>query len=335
MGKYDNEMLQQICDNVDLLEYISQTLELKKQGDHYFGHCPQHIDKTPSLAVTPKENFFHCFSCGRSGRIIDYMTEYEGLSFDDAVEKAAKLADIDLSTMCQSQTFSFLKRVRNMMTKPTIPYEHPIIPEAEYEKYSIEPVTEWLNEGIEQSVINRFNIRIDNDCNRIVYPVRDIHGTLINIKARTRYPNYKELRLPKYINYYKVGCMDYFQSLDLTLPFVKEKNEIILFESIKSTMKAYGWGYRNCVSAEKHTLTPEQISLLVKLKVNVVFAYDSDVDYRDQKVKENIDRLKRITNVFLIEDRQKLLGGPDAKNSPADCGRDIWEELYSAKRKVV
>lgn len=53
----------------------------------------------------------------------------------------------------------------------------------------------------------------------------------------------------------------------------------IIFESVKSVMKAYGWGYKNCVSAEKHTLTPEQIDLLIKLRVNVVLAYDSDVNY--------------------------------------------------------
>ena len=54
-------------------------------------------------------------------------------------------------------------------------------------------------------------------------------------------------------------------------------------------MKAYGWGFKNCVSAEKHTLTDEQIKLLVKLRVNVVFAYDSDVDYRKGATRDDID----------------------------------------------
>ena len=100
-------------------------------------------------------------------------------------------------------------------------------------------------------------------------------------------------------------------------------------------MKAYDWGYKNCVSAEKHTLTDEQISLLIKLHVDIVFAFDSDVDYRSQDVKSGIDKLKRITNVFIIRDNQKLLGGVEAKNSPADCGREIWEKLYAAKKKML
>ena len=45
--------------------------------------------------------------------------------------------------------------------------------------------------------------------------------------------------------------------------------------------------------------------------------------------------LKMYTNVYVIEDRSGLLGGAEAKNSPADCGEDIFNELYESKRKVV
>lgn len=100
-------------------------------------------------------------------------------------------------------------------------------------------------------------------------------------------------------------------------------------------MKAYGWGYRNSVSAEKHTLTPEQIKLLLSLKVDIVLAYDSDVDYFHGATYENIEVLRRLTNVYIITDKYKLLGGSKAKNSPVDCGLDVWEELYYDKRKVV
>lgn len=340
MKKYDDDMLRQINDDADLLEYVGQTVELTKKGDDYFGHCPLHIDKTPSFSITPSKNRYYCFSCGRAGGIIGYLIDFEGMQFDDAVEKAARLANMDLSKMCQSQTISFLKRVRNSCSKSIEKYEHPILNQSEYDKYSNDPATEWLEEGIEQWVMDLFGIRIDHSHNRIIYPVCDIDGNLINIKARTRYPNYKELRLPKYINYFTVGCMDYFQGLNITLPYIKESNEVIIFESIKSVMKAYGWGYKNCVSAEKHTLTPEQIELLVKLKVDIVFAYDSDVSYRShvgsgQEVQRNIEKLKRMTNVYIVDDRRGLLGGEDAKNAPVDCGKEIWEELYSSKRKVV
>ena len=333
---YDDEMLQQINENVDLLEYASQHMDLERHGKDYFAHCPLHVDITPSFSINPEKNLYYCFSCGRAGGIISFLMDFENMRFDDAVQKAASLAGLDLSKMCQSETLIFLRKIRNLLKRQAIaPYEHEILPESEWESYSLEPVHEWLEEGITQEVMDIFGVRVDPWRNRIVYPVRDIHGRLINIKGRTRYPDYKALKMPKYINYRPVGVMDYFQGLDITLPHVRQAGEIIIFESIKSVMKAYSWGYKNCASAEKHNLTPEQVQLLVKLRVNVVFAYDSDVNYWKSETREDINRLKRITNVFYIEDRNKLLGGADAKNAPVDLGRDIWEELYESKRKVV
>ena len=334
--EYDDDMLREINDNADLLAYAQQTMELEQRGNDYFAHCPLHQDKTPSLSFTPAKNSYYCFSCGRSGGMIGFLIDFEGLDFDSAVEKASVLANVDMSKMCQSRTISMLKRWRTALMPKIEVAKHEIIPKKELEKFSkTEKATEWISEGIKPDVLDLFGIRIDTYGNRIVYPVYDIDGNLINIKGRTRYANYKALKLAKYMNYYKVGTMDYFQGLEITLPYIKEKNEIIIFESIKSVMKAYGWGYKNCASAEKHTLTPEQISLLAKLKVDVVLAYDSDIDYKQGEVWEDIERLRRITNVYIIQDKDGLLGGKDAKNSPADCGLDIWNELYLNKRKVV
>lgn len=331
---YDDEMLQEINASVDLLEYVSQSIEMEKRGRDYFGHCPLHIDNTPSFSITPSKNSYYCFSCGRSGGIIGYLMDYEHLRFDDAVDKAAKLGNMDLSKMCRSQTMTFLKKTKNLMREKE-QVVHEILNGNELNKYSHEDITEWIDEGILQEVMDLFEVRINDRDNRIVYPVYDINGNLINIKGRTRYKNYKELRIPKYINYYPIGTMDYFQGLNITLPFIKDQNEMIIFESVKSVMKAYGWGYKNCASAEKHTITDEQLKLLVRLRVNIVFAFDSDINYSDKDIKKTIDVLKRITNVYVIYDRKGLLGGKDAKNAPVDLSREIWEQLYFNKTKVT
>lgn len=331
---YDDEMLQEINASVDLLEYVSQSIEMEKRGRDYFGHCPLHIDNTPSFSITPSKNSYYCFSCGRSGGIIGYLMDYEHLRFDDAVDKAAKLGNMDLSKMCRSQTMTFLKKTKNLMREKE-QVVHEVLSANELSKYSHEDITEWIDEGILQEVMDLFEVRINDRDNRIVYPVYDINGNLINIKGRTRYKNYKELRIPKYINYYPIGTMDYFQGLNITLPFIKDQNEMIIFESVKSVMKAYGWGYKNCASAEKHTITDEQLKLLVRLRVNIVFAFDSDISYSDKDIKKTIDVLKRITNVYIIYDRKGLLGGKDAKNAPVDLSREIWEQLYFNKTKVT
>lgn len=336
MINYDDETLQKINENTDLLAYVQRSLTLEQRGNVYFAHCPLHQDKTPSLCFSPEKNAYHCFSCGKEGNMIGYLMTFERMKFHDAVEKAAKMANVDLSTMCQSETLVMLKKWKNYCKlRKHIKFVHEILPDSILDKYDKKPVQEWMDEGIKPEIMDYFGIRIDEFGNRIVYPVYDIDGNLINIKGRTRYENYKELKLTKYINYYKVGVMDYLQCLNKTLPFIQDQHEVIIFESIKSVMKAYGWGYKNCISAETHTLTPEQITLLVKLKVNIVLAYDTDVDYKEKGVKKNIDSLRNITNVFIIKDTDNLLGGADTRNAPVDCGQAIWEELYQNKRKLV
>jgi len=330
---YDEEVLEQINNSINLVEYAEQTFDLTRKGINYFTQCPLHEDNTPSLCFNSKENFCHCFSCAKGGKPIKFLMDFEGLSFDEAVQKGMKLSGIDVNSLCKSDTLIFLRNINKQSKKQEV-IEHKILDKGIYDRYSKEPIKLWLEEGISQEQLDRFEIRIDKTSNRIVYPVYDLNGNLINIKGRTTFENYKLLKIPKYINYYPIGVMDYFQCLNVNLTYIKEKKEVIIFESIKSVMKCADYGYYNCVSAEKHNLTPEQEKLLISLRVNIVFAYDSDISYFQEDVKKTIDKLKRLTNVYTIFDGRNVLGGKLKKNAPVDLGKDVWEELYKTKRKV-
>lgn len=159
--EYDAETLAEINDNANLLDYVmNQGIELKNYGDNYFAHCPRHIDKTASLCVSESKNSFICFSCGKRGKIINWLMYYENLSFGKAVEKAANLANINLSTMCKSSTVIFLRKYKSMLHEKE-QASHDEIPESALEKYSKEPIDEWIKEGIEQDVMDIFGIRMD------------------------------------------------------------------------------------------------------------------------------------------------------------------------------
>lgn len=334
MLEYDAEFLEEVDSAVDLAEYIGQTIELKRRGKKLFGSCPLHVDKTPSLCVDEEKNSFRCYSCGASGKIISFMKTYEKLGFHESVKKAADLANMDLTKLCQSNTVK-LNRTMRKISKTAKDVSHPILDPFEIDKYAKIPIEPWLNEGIGQEEIDLFDVRIDARSNRIVYPVYDLYNNLINIKGRTLYADFKKMSVPKYINYFPVGIMDYFQGLNITLPYVIEKKEIIIFESIKSTMKLMSYGIDNSASAEKHTLTMEQIKLLIELGVDIVLAYDSDVSYSEPEVEKNINTLKRFCNLWVIEDKEGLLGKPTDKNSPIDCGFPTWEKLYNSRRKIL
>lgn len=338
--QYDQELLDEINNNVNLLEYAETQYELEYRGGDYWAHCPLHVDNTPSLSFSPEHNSYYCFSCGKGGKAISYFMRYEHMDIEAAIDKAARLGNTDLSKQCRSDVIIFLKNLQRHMKPKTIPKEHKIFPSEQLNKYPKGEITEWLKEGISQEMIDLFDIRLDNQMNRIVYPVYDINGNLINIKARTRVEDYKKFKIPKYINYFPVEVMDYFQCLNITLPFVLEKKEIIVFESIKSVMKAYQWGYPNCVSAETHGLSDEQLELILKLQVDIVLAYDTDVEYfkpqkGSERIKQEIKKIKRVRNLYIIDNRDSALGGAEAKNAPVDCGREVWERLYKTKRKII
>ena len=53
--------------------------------------CPFHDDKTPSLQIYPRTNSYHCFGCGKSGDVIQFIEDYQQLSKHQAILKAKAL----------------------------------------------------------------------------------------------------------------------------------------------------------------------------------------------------------------------------------------------------
>jgi DNA primase len=60
-------------------------IELKKNGKSYFGLCPFHADKNPSLSINPSKNLFQCFGCGAAGDAIRFVELIDQVDFKEAV----------------------------------------------------------------------------------------------------------------------------------------------------------------------------------------------------------------------------------------------------------
>ena len=114
---YDNEALMELCSKVDLFEYASKNVEFEGRGDSYAAHCPRHIDKTPSLVITPSKNLFHCFSCGCGGNILNWLMTFENMSFNDAVDKVGGLVGIDVKNLKQCSALKVYKNISRICKK--------------------------------------------------------------------------------------------------------------------------------------------------------------------------------------------------------------------------
>ena len=113
--RVDEEILEQMIDSIDLLDYIGESCEVHRiNDDSYAVSCPLHVDKTPSLKITPSLNMFHCFSCGFSGTILQWMVKVEGLSYRKAIEKLSSMSGIDTTAHKRSRSLKFFKELKNM-----------------------------------------------------------------------------------------------------------------------------------------------------------------------------------------------------------------------------
>lgn len=335
---YNPDRIDDMCAKINLLEYASRTMDFHYKGQHnYFTSCPLHIDKTPSLSINDSENKFYCFSCHKGGAILQWMMIFEHLTYQQAVEKVAEMTNTDLSLFGETDVSIFLRKAE----KISIPSVKNIeflekrnpLDEFALEKFDKEYPQEWLDEGILPETMDLFNIRVDKAANRIIYPIYDADLHLIGFKGRTRYPNFKELQIPKYINYTKIGRQDFFCGVKEQLP-LPINQPLIIFEGIKSVMKAYQWGYF-ALAAETSVINDYQVELLLHYFFSdVTIAFDTDVDIC--QIEKSVRILKQFTNVFVIQDRRnpknKLL---DFKDSPVDKGREVFEILFNERRRIT
>ena len=332
---YSQDALEEMADKIDLLDYASRTVDfVKRSGITHYAVCPFHNEKTASLAVNTEENYFHCFGCGRSGNIYKWIQWTENLTFDQAVQKVANITGSSIETYTESELMSFLRlmnKIRQPRKKPEDLHRTILDIEKDYLlRFKDEAPQEWIDEGITPESMKKYNIMVDPNSNRIVYPVFDADYNLIGIKGRTRFSNFKDLGIMKYMNYHRVGVLDYFTGMKQAQDSIVDKNEIIIVEGIKSIMKLSQWGYKNVVSAETSTLNEYQIALLIRHHIrNVIIAFDQDVGL--SKIKECTKLLKRFANVWVVYDKWKLL---EEKDSPCDKGLDIWNSLYEGRVRL-
>jgi DNA primase len=92
VGSFADRVKQQ----ADIVRVVGEYVRLKKSGQNYTGLCPFHGEKTPSFAVHPVKQIFHCFGCGKGGDVFTFVMEMEKCQFPEAVRMVAEKCGIAL-----------------------------------------------------------------------------------------------------------------------------------------------------------------------------------------------------------------------------------------------
>ncbi len=89
-GSFADRVKQQ----ADIVRVVGEYVRLKKSGQNFTGLCPFHGEKTPSFAVHPVKQIFHCFGCGKGGDVFSFVMEMEKCQFPEAVRVVAEKCGI-------------------------------------------------------------------------------------------------------------------------------------------------------------------------------------------------------------------------------------------------
>jgi len=89
-GSFADRVKQQ----ADIVRVVGEYVRLKKSGQNFTGLCPFHGEKTPSFAVHPVKQIFHCFGCGKGGDVFTFVMEMEKCPFPEAVRVVAEKCGI-------------------------------------------------------------------------------------------------------------------------------------------------------------------------------------------------------------------------------------------------
>lgn len=97
--------LTELIESVDIVDYISQYVELTEKNGEFWGLSPFKDEKTPSFSVRRETNSFYDFSSGVGGNVYTFIRYYNKCSTKEAVEILKKYAGCnELSPMSSKLT---------------------------------------------------------------------------------------------------------------------------------------------------------------------------------------------------------------------------------------
>ncbi|MDQ7038767.1 MAG: DNA primase [Aquificota bacterium] len=284
---------------LDIVDVISEYLNLERVGSNYRTNCPFHPDRTPSFYVSPSRQIFKCFGCGVGGDAIKFVSLYENVSYMQAALQLARKYRIRVrikeGSPEDTETFRVLEEVAD--------FYHSQI------RKSDEALAYLRNRGIDISTIRRFKIgfslssedlvsflkeigglevyertgnisKVGEDryrdlfFGRIVIPIRDHKGRVVGFGGRAVRDSG-----PKYVNSPESEVFrkrEVLFGLHESVNYIKDLGYCIVVEGYFDVIRMHQEGFRNTVAPLGTSFGEAHARILSRFTRKVYLLFDGD-----------------------------------------------------------
>ena len=305
MAKVSYEEILSIQRKVNIVDVIRDYVSLTQKGKNFFGICPFHDDHNPSMSVSSDRQMYRCFVCGASGNVFNFVSEYEKVSYYEAVKIVANktgididIGNIDKSNIVKSPLYDiyditskfYQNNLNTNYGKKAKEYlKNRQIDDSVIKKFKIglstmntQVIDILKSKGFSEDDILKSGVCVKNKDyihdlykDRIMFPLFDLEGNIIAFSGRV-YDNSSE---NKYINtmetqLFKKGNLLY--NYHIAKKEARIKKSIIVVEGFMDVIRLSTIGIRNVVATMGTAVTKYQASLIRKLSPNIIVMFDGD-----------------------------------------------------------
>lgn len=330
--------VEEIKQRLDIVDLINEYVPLKPAGTSFRAKCPFHNEKTPSFMVSRERGTWHCFGCGRGGDAFSFVQEMESMDFPETLRILAKKAGVqlkDFDPKAQTAKTKMVDVVRwvsryyvevlNKSSEASIARDY--IKQRGLKDETVESFgigyapANWdttyqamRKKGFSDDDIFQAGLTIKKDRGagyydrfrgRIMFPIADLHGTVVGFSGRIvdatvdpkGPPPAKYINSPQTLIYNKSAIL---YCLDKAKQAIKKADRAVLVEGQMDAVSSHQAGVANVVATSGTALTVEQVNLLKRFSTNIALSFDRDAAGAQAALRGVDQALQAKLNVFIV-----------------------------------
>ncbi len=304
---------EEIKQRLDIVDLISESVNLQKAGRNYKALCPFHTEKTPSFFVFPDRQSWHCFgACATGGDIFAFAMKKENLDFPAALRLLAERAGIELRPKRGATEEKQKERLRQANEAATLFFQHALLNtqagadaldyltmrgidretaeafQLGYSPDSWDALREHLKgRGFSEGELLSAGLLVEGERgpydrfrHRLLFPIRDERGRAVGFGSRALpVGGVEEAETPKYLNTPQTPIFDkgaILYAFDKAKEHIRRADLAVIVEGYMDVIAAHQHGNGNVVANMGTALTERQLGLLRQFTENFVLALDAD-----------------------------------------------------------